>query len=99
MLKGNRLEPYKFIPKSTTLLFIFDYANVEDCLPHIMQLLRAATLPTAEQNAMVTFATGINHSCRRFNGFFIIFPNKIIETLLKFADYGNSAFQTIESVV
>ena len=53
MLKGNRLEPYKFIHKPASFLFSFNYADVDDCLPHIMQLLRAATLPTAEQNAMV----------------------------------------------
>ncbi|XP_043276506.1 protein FAN-like isoform X2 [Venturia canescens] len=38
---------------NASFLFSFNYANVEDCLPHIMQLLRAATLPTAEQNAMI----------------------------------------------
>lgn len=57
MLKGNRLEPYKFVHRRACFLFSFNYANVDDCLPHIMQLLRAATLPTAEQNAMVTFGS------------------------------------------
>ncbi|XP_008547834.1 protein FAN [Microplitis demolitor] len=53
MLKGNRLEPYKFIHKKVNFLLSFNYANPDDCLPHIMQLLRASTLPTAEQNAMI----------------------------------------------
>ncbi|XP_034948322.1 protein FAN-like [Chelonus insularis] len=53
MLKANRLEPYKFVHKSAHFLVSFNYANPDDCLPHIMQLLRASTLPTAEQNAMI----------------------------------------------
>lgn len=53
MLKGNRLEPYKFVHKSVNFLVSFNYADPDDCLPPIMQLLRASTLPTAEQNAMV----------------------------------------------
>ena len=53
MLEGNVLAPYKFVHKKTCFQFSFNYANVEDCLPQILQLLRAATLPTAEQNAMV----------------------------------------------
>lgn len=53
MLKGNRLEPYKFVHKKACFLVSFDYAKPDDCLPQILQLLRASTLPTAEQNAMV----------------------------------------------
>lgn len=53
MLKGNRLEPYKFIHKKLKFVISFNYANTDDCLRHMMQLHRAATLPTAEQNAMV----------------------------------------------
>ncbi|XP_015108694.1 protein FAN isoform X1 [Diachasma alloeum] len=53
MLKGNILEPYKFVHKSARFYISFNYANPEDCLPQIMQLLRAATLPTAEHNAMI----------------------------------------------
>lgn len=53
MLQGNVLAPYKFVHKPEQYLFRFNYATVHDCLPHILQLLRAATLPTAEQNAMV----------------------------------------------
>ncbi|KAK0098497.1 hypothetical protein PV326_007758 [Microctonus aethiopoides] len=53
MLKGNRLEPYKFVHKKACFLVSFDYAKADDCLPQILQLLRASTLPTAEQNAMV----------------------------------------------
>ncbi|XP_058806597.1 protein FAN-like [Phymastichus coffea] len=53
MLEGNVLAPYKFIHKSVNFQFLFDYIEVDDCLPQILQLLRAATLPTAEQNAMI----------------------------------------------
>nr|XP_033328034.1 protein FAN-like isoform X1 [Megalopta genalis] len=53
MLEKNILAPYKFIHKQATLYFHFNYAKIEDCLPQILQLFRAATLPTAEQNAMI----------------------------------------------
>ena len=56
MLEGNILAPYKFIHKNTRFFFSFNYAKVDtDCLPQTLQLLRAATLPMAEQNAMVIF--------------------------------------------
>lgn len=53
MLEKNVLAPYKFIHKNATFHFFLNYAKVENCLPHILQLFRAATLPTAEQNAMI----------------------------------------------
>ncbi|XP_035736480.1 protein FAN-like isoform X1 [Vespa mandarinia] len=53
MLEKNVLAPYKFIHKNSTFQFSFNYAKIENCLPQILQLLRAATLPTAEQNAMI----------------------------------------------
>ncbi|XP_011493823.1 PREDICTED: protein FAN-like [Ceratosolen solmsi marchali] len=53
MLKGNVLAPYKFVHEPTNFLFSFNYAKVDDCLPQMSQLLRAATLPTAEQNSMI----------------------------------------------
>lgn len=54
MLEGNILAPYQFVHKNTCFLFSFNYAKVDtDCLPQIAQLLRAATLSMAEQNAMV----------------------------------------------
>ncbi|CAD6242733.1 GSCOCG00009552001-RA-CDS [Cotesia congregata] len=65
MLRGNRLEPYKFIHKKVNFLLSFNYANPDDCLPHIMQLLRASTLPTAEQNAMIMIIVHSRQS--RFN--------------------------------
>ncbi|XP_023289005.1 protein FAN isoform X2 [Orussus abietinus] len=53
MLEGNILAPYKFVHKNTCFLLSFNYAKVEDCLSQMLQLLRAASLPTAEQNAMI----------------------------------------------
>ncbi|XP_076638062.1 protein FAN [Colletes latitarsis] len=53
MLEKNIIAPYKFIHEHATFYFYFNYAKVEDCLPQILQLLRAASLPTAEQNAMI----------------------------------------------
>ena len=55
MLKGNILAPYEFIHKTTEFLFAFNYVKIDDCLPQILQLLRATTLPTVEQNSMVYF--------------------------------------------
>ncbi|CAL7951198.1 unnamed protein product [Xylocopa violacea] len=54
MLEKNILAPYKFIHQNATFHFYFNYAKVDDCLPQILQLFRATTLPTAEQNAMIT---------------------------------------------
>ncbi|XP_023316576.1 protein FAN-like [Trichogramma pretiosum] len=53
MLEGNILAPHKFIHKITEFKFAFNYAKVDDCLPQILQLIRASTLPIAEQNAMI----------------------------------------------
>lgn len=53
MLEKNILAPYKFIHQNATFHFFFNYAKIDDYLPHILQLFRAATLPTAEQNAMI----------------------------------------------
>ncbi|XP_017890031.1 protein FAN-like isoform X3 [Ceratina calcarata] len=53
MLEKNILAPYEFVHQATTFHFYLNYANVDDCLPQILQLFRAATLPTAEQNGMI----------------------------------------------
>ncbi|OAD54426.1 Protein FAN [Eufriesea mexicana] len=53
MLEKNILAPYKFIHENVTFHIYFNYAKIDDCLPQILQLFRAATLPTAEQNAMI----------------------------------------------
>ncbi|KOC66673.1 Protein FAN, partial [Habropoda laboriosa] len=53
MLEKNILAPYKFIHQTATFHFYFNYAKVNERLPQILQLLRAATLPTAEQNVMI----------------------------------------------
>lgn len=53
MLEKNILAPYKFIHQNATFHFFFNYAKIDDYLPHILQLFTAATLPTAEQNAMI----------------------------------------------
>ncbi|XP_072766799.1 protein FAN isoform X2 [Anoplolepis gracilipes] len=53
MLEKNILAPYRFIHQNTMFYFCFNYAKIEDCLPQILQLHRAASLATAEQNAMI----------------------------------------------
>lgn len=55
MLEKNILAPYKFVHQNTVFHFSFNYAKIEDCLPQILQLHRAASLANAEQNAMVKF--------------------------------------------
>ena len=55
MLEKNILAPYRFIHQNTIFHFCFNYAKVEDCLSQILQLHRAASLITIEQNAMVIF--------------------------------------------
>ncbi|KAL6433650.1 hypothetical protein ACFW04_005736 [Cataglyphis niger] len=53
MLEKNILAPYRFIHQNTMFNFCFNYAKIEDCLSQILQLHRAASLATAEQNAMI----------------------------------------------
>ncbi|KAG5342883.1 FAN protein, partial [Acromyrmex heyeri] len=53
MLEKNILAPYRFIHQNTIFHFCFNYAKVEDCLSQILQLHRAASLVTIEQNAMI----------------------------------------------
>lgn len=53
MLEKNILAPYRFIHQNTVFQFGFNYGKVEDCLPQILQLHRAASLVTAQQNAMI----------------------------------------------
>ncbi|KYQ57115.1 Protein FAN, partial [Trachymyrmex zeteki] len=53
MLEKNILAPYRFIHQNTIFHFCFNYAKVEDCLSQILQLHRAASLITVEQNAMI----------------------------------------------
>lgn len=53
MLQGNVIAAYKFKHEKVTFLFLLNYAKVDDCLPQILQLYRASTLPPPEQNSMV----------------------------------------------
>lgn len=54
MLQGNVIAPYTFKHNKTRFLFLLNYAKVEDCIPQILQLHRASTLLTPEQNSMVS---------------------------------------------
>lgn len=69
MLEKNILAPYKFIHHNCTLHFCFNYAKIENCLPQILQLHRAASLVTAEQNAMVIsiFKIFLKNCCRELH--------------------------------
>lgn len=55
MLEKNILAPYRFVHENSMFHFCFNYTKVEDYLPQILQLHRAASLVTVEQNAMVIF--------------------------------------------
>lgn len=54
MLEGNVVAPYKF-KGAANFLFLLNYAKMSDCLPQILQLRRASTLPAAEQQDMASF--------------------------------------------
>lgn len=53
MLEKNQLAPFKFLRANRSFLFALKYAKLDDYLPLICQLQRAATLPPVEQNGMV----------------------------------------------
>ena len=53
MLEENVIAAYKFKQEKTLFLFLLNYAKVDDCLSHILQLYRASTLPPHEQSSMV----------------------------------------------
>ncbi|XP_032667732.1 protein FAN-like isoform X1 [Odontomachus brunneus] len=53
MLEKNILAPYRFVHQNSMFHFCFNYTKIEDCLPQILQLHRAASLANAEQNAMI----------------------------------------------
>lgn len=55
MLEGNVIAPFKFRQQKTLskFLFVLKYVSIDECLPKIKQLQRAATLPIYEQNSMV----------------------------------------------
>ncbi|EEB19713.1 protein FAN, putative [Pediculus humanus corporis] len=53
MLEENVIAAYKFKQEKTLFLFLLNYAKVDDCLSHILQLYRASTLPPHEQSSMI----------------------------------------------
>ena len=53
MLDKNITAPFKFLRGMNTFIFSLKYAKVEDHLPLMCQLQRAATLPPVEQSGMV----------------------------------------------
>ena len=53
MLHKNITAPFQFLRGLSTFIFSLKYAKVDDHLPLMCQLQRAATLPPVEQNGMV----------------------------------------------
>ena len=53
MLEKDILAPFKFVKGPQTFIFSLKYAKIDDHLPLMCQLRRAATLPPVEQNGMV----------------------------------------------
>ncbi|GAB6030402.1 hypothetical protein CHUAL_007280 [Chamberlinius hualienensis] len=53
ILENNVIAPFHFKRETIKYLFTLNYAKVEDCLPHMLQLCRASTLPSADQANMV----------------------------------------------
>lgn len=98
MLEKNILAPYRFIHQNIVFHFCFNYAKIEDCLPLILQLHRAASLVTVEQNAMVTYLFFyIKYICIHRS----LSPNiKIFNaTLFDLKDYGHCTLETIAGIL
>jgi len=53
MLDKNILAPFNFLRELNTFIFSLTYGKVEDHIPLMCQLRRAATLPPVEQNGMI----------------------------------------------
>lgn len=53
MLDRNILAPFKFVRGVKSFIFSIKYDKVDDHLPLMCQLRRAATLPPVEQNGMI----------------------------------------------
>jgi len=81
MLEKNILAPYRFIHQNTVFHFCFNYGKVEDCLPQILQLHRAASLITVQQNAMVKIFLIIKNKNNHYE-------NTHSDTSFNFKDYG-----------
>nr|XP_018899764.1 PREDICTED: protein FAN-like [Bemisia tabaci] len=83
MLEGNVLAPYTFKSLRRKFYFTLLYAKVDDCLPHISQLLRASSLPIAEQNQMIA-AIAYARQCRvKFKPIWLedMFEKIVLETI------------------
>lgn len=53
MMARNVVAPFKFVRRSTSIIFSVKFGNVEDHLAQICQLQRASTLPPVDQNGMI----------------------------------------------
>ncbi|KAL3859053.1 hypothetical protein ACJMK2_009289 [Sinanodonta woodiana] len=68
MKQKNIISPYLFRKEeSREHVFSLNYVNVDDCLPQMCQLLRASTLPPADQNAMINAIVLSRQSRVKFN--------------------------------
>ena len=56
MLEDNKVAPFRFERVEPLVPFVFalKYKKLDDCLPLMCQLQRAATLPPVEQNGMIS---------------------------------------------
>ncbi|RDD47132.1 Protein FAN [Trichoplax sp. H2] len=52
--EGNKVTPYNFRKQKGFYLFSLNYVSINVIIPFIQQLWRAATLPRAEQDAMIS---------------------------------------------
>ena len=49
----NVVGPFKFLRQKGKFVFSLRYCHLDECLPTILQLQRASTLPPVDQNAMI----------------------------------------------
>ncbi|XP_023211855.1 BEACH domain-containing protein lvsF-like isoform X1 [Centruroides sculpturatus] len=52
-IEGGVIAPYRFKRERQAYLFTLNYVSASHCLPQILQLRRAATLPGVEQASMI----------------------------------------------
>lgn len=79
MLDRNILAPFKFLREKNGFVFSLKYAKVDDHLPLMCQLQRAATLPPVEQNGMVGAIVYSMQSRTEFNSCWL---ESVQETIL-----------------
>ncbi|EDV29760.1 uncharacterized protein TRIADDRAFT_52484 [Trichoplax adhaerens] len=83
--EGNKVTPYNFRKQKGFYLFSLNYVSINVIIPFIQQLWRAATLPRAEQDAMISAIVHSRLSRLQFDRNWMndIFENIVLETTVE----------------